>query len=341
MNHFVVLKSVTRSGIVVHDPACGKKFLLITEASKHLTGVALELSPSEGFLLKDERARLPFSIFWKQMRGNTHALVQIFVLSALLEFFVIASPFYLQLTVDDVIARSDADLLVVLALGFGLLTVIKVGSNAIRSLIMVMVQNALHFQIGARLFHHLIRLPIAYFEKRHIGDILSRFTSIEPIRNALAEGMIAAAIDGLMAIATLAMIFLYSTQLALVVMTAFVLYASVRVGLYRVFRERSQAVIETKAQENSTFIETVRAIQSLKLFNRETERESLWLNRYANVVSANVSLGRTRVSFMTIRDAIFGLETVITIYLAARLALNNTSDGRDDFCVHELQAAFH
>ena len=324
MNHFVVLKSVTRSGIVVHDPACGKKFHLITEASKHLTGVALELSPSEGFLLKDERTRLPFSIFWKQMRGNTHAFVQIFILSALLEFFVIASPFYLQLTVDEVIARSDADLLVVLALGFGLLTAIKVGSNAIRSLIMVMVQNVLHFQIGARLFHHLIRLPIAYFEKRHIGDILSRFTSIEPIRNALAEGMIAAAIDGLMAIATLAMIFLYSTQLALVVLTAFVLYASARLGLYRVFRERSQAVIEAKAQESSTFIETVRAIQSLKLFNRETERESLWLNRYAEVVSANVSLGRTGVSFITIRDAIFGLETVITIYLAARLALSNT-----------------
>ena len=214
MNHFVILKSITRTGIVVHDPACGRKFFPIAEASKHLTGVALELSPSEGFLPKDERARLPFSIFWKQMRGNTHPLVQIFVLSTVLEAFVIASPFYLQLTVDEVIARGDADLLVVLALGFGLLTAIKIASNAIRSLIMVIMQNTLHFQIGARLFHHLVRLPIAYFEKRHIGDILSRFTSIEPIRNALAEGMIAATIDGLMAIATLAMIFLYSTQLA-------------------------------------------------------------------------------------------------------------------------------
>jgi ATP-binding cassette, subfamily B, bacterial CvaB/MchF/RaxB len=324
MNHFVVLKSVKRSGIVVHDPAFGRKVVQITEASKHLSGVALELSPSEGFLLKDERTRLPFSIFWKQMRGSTHALVQIFILSVVLEVFVIAGPFYLQLTVDDVIARRDVDLLVVLAAGFGLLIAIKIASNAIRSLIMLMVQNVLDFQIGARLFHHLVRLPIAYFEKRHIGDILSRFTSIEPIRSALAEGMIAAAIDGLMAIATLAMIFLYSTQLAVVVMTAFLLYATVRLGLYRVFRERSQAVIETKAQENSTFIETVRAIQSLKLFNRETERESLWLNRYANVVSAHVSLGRTRISFTTIKDAIFGLETVITIYLAARLALNNS-----------------
>src|SRR3712207_6135405 len=114
------------------------------------------------------------------------------------------------------------------------------------------------------------------------------------------------------AIATLAMIFVYSTQLALAVLAAFVLYAIVRLALYRVFRERSQAAIQAKAQENSTFIETMRAIQSLKLFNRETEREGQWLNRYADVVSANVRLGRTRVAFTTSNDAIVGLENIIT-----------------------------
>ncbi|HWX26328.1 MAG TPA: peptidase domain-containing ABC transporter [Steroidobacteraceae bacterium] len=324
MNHFVVLKSVTRRGILVHDPASGQRFFPIDEASKHLTGVALELSPSEGFLPKDERARLPFSTFWTQLRGSGHALVQILILSAVLEIFVIASPFYLQLTVDEVIARGDADLLFVLALGFGLLAAIKVGSTAIRSLVILVVQNVLHFQIGARLFHHLVRLPIAYFEKRHIGDILSRFNSIEPIRSALAEGMIAATIDGLMAVATLAMIFIYSTQLAFVVLAAFVLYAVIRLGLYRVLRERSLAAIEAKAHENSTFIETLRAVQSLKVFNREGDRETQWLNRYGDVVSANVRLGRAKIAFATLNDALFGLENVVTIYLAARLALSNS-----------------
>jgi ATP-binding cassette, subfamily B, bacterial CvaB/MchF/RaxB len=324
MNHFLVLKSVTKRGIVVHDPAWGERFFPIAEASKHLTGVALELSPSEGFLPQDERARLPFSTFWTQLRGSGHALVQILILSVILEVFVIASPFYLQLTIDEVIARGDVDLLIVLALGFGLLTAIKVASSAIRSLIILIVQNVLHFQIGARLFRHLIRLPLAYFEKRHIGDILSRFTSIEPIRSALAEGMIAATIDGLMAVATLAMIFIYSTQLALVVLAAFALYAALRLGLYRLLRKRSLAVIETKAHENSMFIETLRAVQSLKIFNRESDRETQWLNRYADVVSANVRLGRTRIAFTIINDTLFGLENIITIYLAARLALNNS-----------------
>jgi ATP-binding cassette subfamily B protein RaxB len=323
MNHFVVLKSVTRRGIVVHDPASGERFFPLAEASKHLTGVALEISPTDGFLPKDERARLPFSTFWTQLRGSTHALVQILILSVILEIFVIASPFYLQLIIDEVIARGDVDFLIVLALGFGLLTAIKIASSAIRSLVILIVQNVLHFQIGVRVFRHLIRLPIAYFEKRHIGDILSRFASIEPIRTALAEGMIAATIDGLMALATLAMIFVYSTQLALVVLTAFILYAALRLGLYRLLRKRSLAVIETKAYENSTFIETMRAVQSLKIFNRESDRETQWLNRYADVVSANVRLGRTRIAFSTMNDLLFGLENIVTIYLAARLALSN------------------
>jgi ATP-binding cassette subfamily B protein RaxB len=187
----------------------------------------------------------------------------------------------------------------------------------------LVMQNAVHFQMGARLFHHLLRLPLVYFEKRHIGDILSRFKSIEPIRNLLAEGLITAVIDGLMAVATMVIIFVYSVQLALVVLVTLLLYAVLRLALFRMFWDRTQAVIQTEAQENSTFIETARAIQSVKLFNRESEREGQWLNRYADYVNANVRLGRAKISFKTISESISGFENILTVYLAVRLALDN------------------
>src|SRR4051812_41525745 len=323
MNHFVVLKAVTRKGIDVHDPAAGEKFYPVAEASKHLTGVALELTPTEEFVVQDERARLPLSAFWGQLSGSGHALVQILVLSIILQLLTLAAPLYMQLTMDEVIARGDVDLLLVLALGFGLLMVIKTATTAIRSLVLLVVQNVLHFQLGARLFRHLIRLPMSFFEKRHIGDLLSRFTSLQPIRNLLAETMITAVLDRLMAVITLVMIFVYSTQLALVVLAAVVLYAGVRLALYRVLWQRTEATIEAQAQENSTFIESVRAIQSLKLFNRESEREGQWLNRYSDVVGANVRLGRAKIAFSTLNDAIFGVENILVVYLAARLALSN------------------
>lgn len=322
-NHFVVLKAVTRKGILVHDPACGERSYPLAEASKRLTGVALEVSPAEGFSPKDERARLPFSAFWGQARGLAHPLVQIFALSAILEVLVIAAPFYMQITVDEVIARGDADLPVVLALGFGLLALIAAAATALRSQIILVVQNFLHFQIGVRLFHHLLRLPLAWFEKRHVGDVLSRFASIEPVRDLLAEGLIAAVVDGLMALATLLMIFVYSPLLAAVVLLALALYTVLRLGLFHMLRRRSEVVIQNKAQESSTFIETVRGVQSLKLFNRESEREGQWLNRYAEVVNANVRLGRAKITFKTLNDLIFGLENILTVYLAARLALGN------------------
>jgi ATP-binding cassette, subfamily B, bacterial CvaB/MchF/RaxB len=322
MNHFVVLRQVTRRGIIIHDPARGECRMTMQEASNHATGVALELTPTVAFTAEDERQKLPLSAFFTRNHGVTHALVQVLGLSVVLELLVVASPLYLQLAVDQVVAYGDADLLVVLALGFGLLAAIQVATTAIRSLVILSIQNALHYQIGARLFHHLIRLPLGFFEKRHIGDVLSRFTSIEPIRNLIAEGMIAAVIDGLMALATLVMLFVYSIKLALIVSAAFLLYIILRFAMFRMFWRRSEESIRTKAQQDSMLIETMRAVQSLKLFNRESEREEQWLNRYVDFVSANVRLGRVKIAFKTINDAIFAVENVITIYLAARLALD-------------------
>ena len=188
MNHFAVLKAVNKREITVHDPALGARKMPLSEASKHVTGVALELTPAPDFQRIDERARLPFSTFWSSLAGSGHALLQVMLLSVILQVLLLAAPFYMQITLDDVIARGDVDLLAVLALGFGLLAVIRVVATTIRSSVLLIIQNALAFQIGARLFHHLIRLPAAYFEKRHIGDILSRFGSLQPIRTLLAGG---------------------------------------------------------------------------------------------------------------------------------------------------------
>ena len=323
MDHFVVLRTVTRSHLVLHDPAYGVKRISISEAGKHLTGIALELFPVEGFSKIDARDRLKFSTLWPHMRGTLPALFQVFVLSLVLELLVLASPFYLQLAIDEVVARGDADLLSVLACGFGLVAGLVVTATAIRSLILLILQNALHLQMGARLFRHLIRLPISYFEKRHIGDVLSRFISIDPIQNVLAEGVVVGLIDGIMAAVTLTMMFVYSKQLAAVVLVTFCLYVLLRLALYRMLRNRALDEIRATAKSESNLIETLRAIQSIKIFNRESVRESQWLNRYADVVSANVRLGRARVTFRTLNDLLFGFENVVVVYLAARLALDN------------------
>jgi len=319
MNHFVVLKSVKKKDLVLHDPALGEKRMSWNEASKHLTGIALELTPASDFERKDERTRLRLSTFLRQASGAKHALFQLLALSLALEVLVIAGPFYLQLTVDEVIARGDVDLLVVLALGFALVGALTVAVTWLRSLIVIIIQNTLHFAFGARLFHHLIRLPLSFFEKRHIGDVLSRFTSIEPVRSLISEGLILAIIDGAMAAMTLSVMFAYSAKLALIVVIVFLIYSIIRLGLFRVLRDLSETAIQMKAKETSSFVESLRAIQTMKLFNHENERESQWLNRFSDAINADVRLERANAAFEAVNHLLFGAENVIIIYLVDQI----------------------
>jgi len=321
MNHFVVLRQVGRSGLTIHDPAFGVRRYSFAETSKHFTGVALELTPDGAFSSRRAAPKLSLFDFLGQISGLTPILVQTLVLSLVLQLYVLASPFYMQTVVDNAIVKDDHDLLLVLALGFALFLLINTGATLIRAKLLTHAQSTLAFQMGTGLFRHLLRLPMAYFEKRHVGDLVSRFTSTEPVRILLAEGLVTALIDGAMALLTAAMMFLYRPALGFVVLAALGLYLGLRLGFYHLMRRRSLDLIEARSRESTTFIETMRAVQSIKIFTREPERCAVWMNRYAAVVQAEASSNFLKQAFRVANDAIFGLENIVVIYLGAQAAL--------------------
>ena len=165
----------------------------------------------------------------------------------MLQLYVLATPFYMQIVVDNAIAKNDHDLLLVLALGFALFLLINTGATLIRARLLIFAQRTMAFQMGTGLFRHLLRLPMSYFEKRHVGDLVSRFASTEPVRTLLAEGLVTALIDGAMAVLTAAMMFLYRPTLALVVLVALALYIALRIGFYHLMRRRTLELIEARA----------------------------------------------------------------------------------------------
>jgi ATP-binding cassette subfamily B protein RaxB len=322
LNHFVVLKSANAKFIVIHDPAYGEKRLKMSEVSSNFTGIALELTPTNEFEKREAKPSLKFSDFWSNITGLKKSLLLVFTLSIILQVFVLAGPYYMQLVIDDVILTGDTSLLTVLAIGFFLVLLFEIATNALRGLTLLHFGNLMNIQLGANLFHHLIRLPMAYFEKRHMGDIVSRFGSLQPIRQLLTTGIIETIIDGIMAIVTLAMIFFYSAKLSIVVLVAVCLYAMVRFTMYRPLRNISEQEISAKAEENSNFMETVRGIQTIKLFGSEAKREGQWQNRYANAINQSIRLGNFQLSFAAINRLLFGLENIIVIYLAAKLVIS-------------------
>ncbi|HEY8384265.1 MAG TPA: peptidase domain-containing ABC transporter [Microvirga sp.] len=321
MNHFVVLKDANSRGITIHDPAFGERRYSLDEVGRHFTGIALELTPTAQFECKKETTRLELGALWGQIRGLKRALGQALVLSLVLQTVVLASPFYMQLAVDEAAMKGDEGLLVALAIGFGLFTLINIAADWLRSHVLLNLGSALNFRMGANLFHHLLRLPMDWYEKRHIGDLVSRFRSLDPIRTLISEGLVAAAVDGLMAVLTLGMILIYSPKLAGVVLAALVLYGLLRLALYRTLRRHQEELIHAGAKEQTSFIESARAIQSIKIFGRETDREGVWQNRYADWIRRGVVLGRFTIGFRSANQLIYGLENVLVIYLGAKAAI--------------------
>jgi len=230
----------------------------------------------------------------------------------------------MQIAMDDAIAHNDHDLLTVLAAGFGLFVVINVGAGLLRSLALVHLQTGLAYEMSASVLRHLLRLPLDYFEKRRTGDLVSRFGATDPIREMLTEGVMSATVDGFMAILMGVMIFVYSPTLACIVMPALAICIVLRVVTYHVLRARSLTALQAKARETGTFVETLRAIQTIKVFNRENERCGLWTNCRIEVLNADAAVVRLKAWFRSTNELVFGVENVLVIYLGASAVLNGS-----------------
>lgn len=323
LNHFVVLKAVKRRKAIIHDPAQGERALTKEEFDKHFTGVALELTPTSQFETADTRKRLRLQHFWSRISGLKRSLLQILLLSLLLQVFAVIAPYYMQTVVDDVILRNDTNLLTVLAIGFGLLLFIETGTHVLRQWVILYLSSRLNMQMAANLFRHLIRLPMSYFSTRHMGDVVSRFGSLQNVRELFTTNLVAAVVDGVMAIITLTVMFFYSVKLTFLVILVVLLYAALRLALYRPLRLLTEEQIIAQAKHDSHFMESVRAIQTIKLFQRENDRQSQWQNRLADTVNQGIRIARWGIGYDTINRLLFGIENLLVIYFAATAVMGN------------------
>jgi len=325
LNHFVVLKKVHGQKITIHDPARGERVMHLREASDHFTGVALELTPSETFTKQKMVKKLKLKQLWTRLIGLKRAILQTLTLSIVLQIIVLAMPFYLQLVIDEVVVKYDLRLLVVLALAFGALVAIQSLTTMMRSWTILYFGHQMSFQMVANVFRHLIHLPADYFEKRHVGDIMSRMRSTKPIQEALTQSVVVGIIDGLMAIITGIVIFLYSPFLGMIVLVSAVLLVLVTVLYYPMLRMRQEEAIITEALTESHVIESIRASTTIKLFSAQNQRLAIWRNLYADTINANVSYGKYEIFLKGAKDLIDGIQTVLIVYFGATLILDDAS----------------
>lgn len=322
LNHYVVLERVKSGKALIHDPVGRSKWLGFDELSKHFTGVALELRPADDFEPAQARTRLRLPQLWRRITGLKRALLQTLVLSLVMQAFVLASPYYMQVAIDSALPALDRDLLTVLALGFGLFTLINAGASLLRSFVLLSAGSSLSYGVAANIARRLFRLPVSWFEKRHVGDVLSRFQSITPIQQALTQGAVAALIDGALAVLILVVMFFYSATLTLIALVAFALYALVRFISFSLQRDAQEETIVQHAREQSMMIESIRGIVTLRLFNRESARHAQWQTRLTDAVNADIGLARIGIWQQTANTLIIGLETIVVIWLAVGFVID-------------------
>ncbi|MFZ6654199.1 peptidase domain-containing ABC transporter [Undibacterium sp. TJN19] len=329
LNHFVVLEAVRKDWrgkltLILLDPAVGERRVSIEEASKHFTGVALELAPSPAFKPRDERKQLALRDLTGHIVGLRPAIVKVIALALALEIFAICSPLFNQFVVDEVIVSGDKELLTVLVFGFILLMITQNAIGLARSWFLMRWSMDISLQWSARVFAHLVRLPVSYFEKRHLGDVVSRFGSIGAIQSTLTSMFVESALDGLMAVLALVMMLVYSVKLSMLVLGAVILYAGLRWAFYQPFREASQQRLILSSKESSHFLETMRAVTPLKLFGRETERLSRWQNLKMDVQNRDIKTQKLSIIFKVSNTLIFGIQGLALFYIGAGQVMQNT-----------------
>ena len=327
-NHFVVLTAIRGRGerrrFRINDPAGGQRVLNLAEFSDLFTGVVVEATPTMAFTRRRERSKLSMWQLWSRAPGLGAAVTRILILSLLIELFSLASPFYLQIAIDSVVPSHDLDFLTALALGFGALAVLSQITGFARSWAVVSLSNELGYRLVSNLFRHLVRLPIGWFQRRSVGDVLTRFNASQPITDLLSNGLVQAVIDGVMAVVTLALMLVYSPLLSAVAVAGLCVYVALRYAYFGALRMRNVSIIQAQAREQATLIETIRGITPIRLFGREQDRLRVWQSRRVAVVNASVGIARLQAFFTTANNSVVAIENVLFVYLAIRMSLAGT-----------------
>jgi ATP-binding cassette subfamily B protein RaxB len=321
LDHFVVLKEVRRNRVIIHDPARGAVTFTLADASSHFTGIALELEPSADFKAEQGDKQLSLRALLGSVVGIRKAILQIFLLALGLEAFVLIGPFYMQLVIDQSLVSSDRDLLMMLGMSFLLVAIFQAMVTALRSWSITWLSANVVVQWITRLFGQLLQLPLDYFEKRHVGDIVSRFNSVQTIQKTLTTQFVSAVLDGVMSCLTLVVMFVYSVKLALLVLLGFVLYLTLRWAFFNPLRNATEEQIVYSARQQSDLLESLRGIQSIKLANQQDVRRGRYANAQVETTNRDVIIQKLTMFYQAGNDLIFGVERVVLIWLAALLVL--------------------
>ncbi|RWR01537.1 hypothetical protein ED28_13700 [[Pantoea] beijingensis] len=322
--HFVVLVKVSRHRVVIHDPALGKRKLNMMQVSQHFTGVALELWPAVDFSCQKVTQQFGLKSILNHVSGFKRFLMKILSLSLLIEGVNLLLPVGTQLVMDHVIIARDQSLLALICLGLLAFIVFRTLLSMCRSWLTLVTSASIDIQWCERLFDHLIHLPHSWFEKRKLGDIQSRFMSLDTIRNVLTTSIVGIVVDGIMATGVMTMMWLYGSWLMWVVFASMAVYVLMRIFTWPLYRQIAEEQIVNEAKVSSHFMETLHGMATIKALSLTRLRSMQWLTLKIDAINSGIRLSRFDMVFGGVSMLVAALDQVIILWLGAGLVIDGT-----------------
>ncbi|QQN37492.1 peptidase domain-containing ABC transporter (plasmid) [Rahnella aceris] len=322
-NHFVVLVSVRRNYVVIHDPARGRRTINMAELSHCFTGVAMEAWPGAAFKADTVQNRLRLSTLMGSVHGLKATLGKIFCLSLVIETINLVMPVGTQLVMDHAIPAGDRGLLTLICAGLLFFILLRAAVSMVRAWSSLVMATLINVQWQSGLFNHLLRLPLGYFERRKLGDIQSRFGSLDALRSTFTASIVGAIMDMIMVIGVLVMMILYGGGLTWIVMAFTAIYVLLRLLTYSYYRQLSEESLVRNARAGSYFMETLYGIATVKMQGIAERRSAHWLNLEIDTINTGIRVTKMDMLFGGINTLVSACDQVVILWLGTSLVIDN------------------
>ncbi len=218
------------------------------------------------------------------MHKYRHLLGEILIATFFLQLFALISPLFFQVVVDKVLVHRGLTTLDVLIVGLVTVSIFESVLTALRTYVFSHTTNRIDVELGARLFRHLVALPISYFESRRAGDSVARVRELENIREFLTSSALTLVIDLFFTFVFLAVMAYYSLFLTGIVLVSFPFYIAISAIVTPVFRSRLKEKFNRGAENQSFLVENITGIETLKAMAVEPQMQKLWEEQIAGYV---------------------------------------------------------
>ncbi|HBZ9025388.1 TPA: peptidase domain-containing ABC transporter [Raoultella ornithinolytica] len=322
-SHFVVLVSVKRNRYLLHDPARGRRNVGLEEMTRYFTGVALEVWPGSEFSVETTQNRIHLRSLINSIYGIKSTLAKIFCLSVVIEAINLVMPVGTQLVMDHAIPAGDRGLLTLISAGLMFFILLRAATGMIRAWSSLVMGTLINVQWQSGLFNHLLRLPLAYFERRKLGDIQSRFGSLDTLRATFTTSVVGAIMDSIMVVGVFVMMLLYGGYLTWIVLGFTTVYVLIRLVTYGYYRQISEETLVRGARASSYFMETLYGIATVKIQGMAERRGTHWLNLKIDAINSGIKLTKMDLFFGGINTFVAACDQVAILWLGTGLVIDN------------------